>query len=206
MIAIVLLSTIVHLTHFPIVTEDKLLIAVFWGFFLGLWIGLSIRWWAVIDGTEVLAIFINKKSALSIGDVILIFNIFIFAFACYVFSIETGMYAMLTYLAASKTVDFVVSWLQEYVGVTIISERSHEIRQVIYDNLEKKCIMYSGKNLEEWSSVWNKKIDILYLVLTRLEISKLSTEVDKIDSEASTIITSIKDIRGNMSEKQHIHG
>lgn len=200
-LAIVFLSIIVHLIHFPAITQDKLLISVFGWFFLGLGIGLSIRWGAVIDGTEVLAIFINKKSFLTIGDVILIFNIIIFAFASYVFSIETGMYAMLTYLSASKTVDFVVSGLQEYVGATIISEHSEEIRISLQESLGRKCIVYSGKNPDEGNILWSKKTDIVYLVLSRLEIAKLNTEVDKIDEEASIITTSIKEIRGNISQK-----
>ena len=120
-IAIILLAICVHFLPFPIITSDKLLIAIFGGFFLGLGIGLAIRGGSVIDGTEVLAIFVSRKTSLTIGDVILIFNVLIFSVAAYVFSIEISLYAMLTYFGASKTVDFVVSGIEEYVGVTIIS-------------------------------------------------------------------------------------
>ena len=101
-IAIILLAICVHFLPFPIITSDKLLIAIFGGFFLGLGIGLAIRGGSVIDGTEVLAIFVSKKTSLTIGDVILIFNVLIFSVAAYVFSIEISLYAMLTYFGASK--------------------------------------------------------------------------------------------------------
>lgn len=134
-IAITLLAVTVHFIPFPIITEDKLLIAVFGGFFLGLGIGLAIRGGSVIDGTEVLAVFVSRKISLTIGDVILILNILIFGVAAYVFTIEISLYAMLTYLAASKTVDFVVSGIEEYVGVTIISDKNEEIRLAILEKL-----------------------------------------------------------------------
>ena len=125
-IAIILLALSVHFIPFPVITNDNLLVAIFGGFFLGLGIGLSIRGGSVIDGTEVLAIFVSKKTSMTIGDVILVFNVLIFSVAAYVFTIEISLYAMLTYLAASKTVDFVVSGIEEYIGVTIISEHSDE--------------------------------------------------------------------------------
>ena len=107
--AVILLAIAVYFIPLSSVTDDKLLIAVFGGFFLGLGIGLAIRGGAVIDGTEVLAIFMSRKTALTIGDIILIFNVMIFSVAAYVFSVEIALYAILTYLAAAKTVDFVVT-------------------------------------------------------------------------------------------------
>ena len=196
-LAITLLALVVHFFAFPVVTNDKLLIAVFGGFFLGLGIGLAIRGGAVIDGTEVLAVFVSRKISLTIGDVILIFNIMIFSVAAYVFSVETALYAMLTYLAASKTVDFVVSGIEEYVGVTIISYKNEEIRKAILEKMGRACTIYSGKrgqSLEE--------IDILYTLLTRLELAKLHTEVDKIDKNAFVIMHSIKDAKGGMIKKR----
>ncbi|MDH5399840.1 MAG: YitT family protein, partial [Cyclobacteriaceae bacterium] len=125
-IAILLLALFVHFISYPVVTQDKLLIAVFGGFFLGLGIGLAVRGGAVIDGTEVLAIYISRKTSMTIGDVILMFNVLIFFVAAYVFTVEISLYAMLTYLSASKTVDFVVSGIEEYLGVTIISDKSED--------------------------------------------------------------------------------
>jgi len=196
-IAIVLLAISVHFIPFPIITNDKLLIAIFGGFFLGLGIGLAIRGGSVIDGTEVLAIFVSKKSSLTIGDVILIFNVLIFLVAAYVFTIEISLYAMLTYLAASKTVDFVVSGIEEYVGVTIISDYSEEIRLSIIEKLGRGCTIYSGKRGQTL-----EQIEIVYTLITRLELAKLHTEIDKIDKNAFIVMHSINDAKGGMIKKR----
>ena len=196
-IAIVLLALSIHFIPFPIITNDKLLIAIFGGFFLGLGIGLAIRGGSVIDGTEVLAIFVSKKTSLTIGDVILLFNVLIFSFAAYVFSIEISLYAMLTYLAASKTVDFVVSGIEEYVGVTIISDYSEEIRLAVIEKVGRSCTIYSGKRGQTL-----EKTEIIYTLVTRLELAKLHTEIDKIDKDAFVVMHSIKDARGGMIKKR----
>ncbi len=196
-IAIVLLAVSVHFIPFPIITTDKLLIAIFGGFFLGLGIGLAIRGGSVIDGTEVLAIFVSKKTSLTIGDVILIFNVLIFSAAAYVFTIEISLYAMLTYLAASKTVDFVVSGIEEYVGVTIISDYSEDIRLAIIEKLGRGCTIYSGKRGQTL-----EQTEIVYTLITRLELAKLHTEIDKIDKDAFIVMHSIKDAKGGMIKKR----
>lgn len=196
-VAIILLAVSVHFIPFPIITHDKLLIAVFGGFFLGLGIGLAIRGGSVIDGTEVLAVFVSRKTSLTIGDVIMIFNIFIFGVAAYAFTIEISLYAMLTYLAASKTVDFVVSGIEEYLGVTIISDKNEEIRLAIIEKLGRGCTIYSGKRGQSL-----EQTDIIYTLITRLELSKLQTELDKIDKDAFIIMHSIKDAKGGMIKKR----
>ncbi len=196
-IAIILLAISVHIIPFPTITDDKLLIAVFGGFFLGLGIGLAIRGGSVIDGTEVLAVYISRKTSLTIGDVILLFNIVIFSVAAYVFSIEVSLYAMLTYLAASKTVDFVVSGIEEYVGVTIISDFSDDIRLVIIEKLGRGCTVYSGKRGQTL-----QQTEIVYTLITRLELAKLHTEIDKIDKNAFVVMHSIKDAKGGMIKKR----
>ena len=196
-IAIILLAISVHFIPYPMITNDKLLIAIFGGFFLGLGIGLAIRGGSVIDGTEVLAISISRSTSLTIGDVILLFNVLIFSFAAYVFSIEISLYAMLTYLAASKTVDYVVSGIEEYVGVTIISNNSEEIRIAILEKLGRGCTIYTGKKGHT-----KEDTEIVYTLLTRLELSKLHTEIDKIDKDAFTVMHSIKDAKGGMIKKR----
>jgi len=201
-IAIFLLAIFVHFIPFPIITEDKLLIAVFGGFFLGMGIGLAIRGGAVIDGTEVLAVFISRKTAMTIGDVILIFNIIIFGVAAYVFSIGIALYAILTYLSASKTIDFVVSGIEEYVGVTIISDKNEDIRLAIIENMGRGCTIYSGKRGFGKRGDVLKETDILYTLITRLELAKLHTEIDKIDTKAFIVMHSIKDAKGGMIKKR----
>ena len=202
LVAIVLLALTVHFVPFPTITNDKLLIAVFGGFFLGLGIGLAIRGGSVIDGTEILAVFAGRKTSMTIADVILVLNVFIFMVAAYVFSIEIALYAILTYLAASKTVDFIVSGIEEYIGVTIISEHSEEIRLAIIENLGRGCTLYYGKKGFAKRGGKLKKTDIVYTLITRLELSKLKSEVDKIDKDAFVVMHSIKDVKGGMIKKK----
>lgn len=203
--AVIVLAIAVHFIPSFILTNDRLLIAVFGGFFLGAGIGLAIRGGAVIDGTEVLAIYLSKKSSLSIGDVILVFNVIIFSFAAYVFSIEIALYAMLTYLAASKTVDYIVSGIEEYIGVTIISEHSEEIRLAVIEKMGRGCTIYLGKKGYAKRGEPLKEADIVYTLLTRLEISKLQSEIDKIDPGAFVIMHSIKDAKGGMIKKRPLN-
>src|SRR6185295_2291907 len=127
-IAISTLAVVVAVIPYPQITQDKLLIAIFGGFFLGLGIGLAVRGGGVIDGTEVLAISLSRRLGLTVGDIILVVNIIIFSVAAYVLSVETALYSILTYLSASKTVDFVIEGIEEYTGVTIISVKAEDIR------------------------------------------------------------------------------
>ncbi len=200
-VAIALLAIVVHFVDYPIVTEDKLLIAVFGGFFLGLGIGLAMRGGSVIDGTEVLAIFLSRKLSITVGDVLLLINIVIFSFGAYVLSIEIALYAILTYLAAAKTIDFVVDGVEEYVGVTIISEKHTEMRIMITEKLRRACTIYAGKGGFGTNGKSYEK-DIIYTIVTRLELARLNTEIDKIDKNAFIIMGLVKDLRGGMIKKK----
>ncbi len=201
-IAIIGLAIVVHFIPYPLITSDKLLIAVFGGFFLGTGIGMAIRGGSVIDGTEVLAIHLSKKTGLTIGDIILIFNIIIFSFGAYILSIEVALYAMLTYLAAAKTINFVIEGVEEYTGITIISDNSDKIRLMITEKLGRGVTLYTGQGGYGKRSDDLKQIDIVYTVITRLEIARLRTEIDKIDSDAFIIMNSIKDTKGGMIKKR----
>ncbi len=200
-IAIAMLALVVHYVDYPTITEDKLLIAVFGGFFLGLGIGMAMRGGSVIDGTEVLAIFLSRKLSITVGDVLLLINIFIFSFGAYILSVEIALYAILTYLAAAKTVDFVVDGVEEYVGVTIISDRHEELRIMLIEKLQRACTIYAGKG-GFGSSGKSYDKDIIYTVVTRLELAKLHTEIDKIDKKAFIIMGLVKDLRGGMIKKK----
>ena len=199
--AIALLAFVVHFVEYPIITEDKLLIAVFGGFFLGLGIGMSMRGRSVIDGTEVLAIYLSRKLSITVGDVLLMINIIIFSFGAYVLSIETALYAILTYLAAAKTVDFVVDGVEEYVGLTIISEANDDIKTMLTKKLGRACTIYAGKG-GYGHSISDKPRDIIYTVVTRLELPRLKTEIDKIDRKAFLIMGIVKDIKGGMIKRR----
>ncbi|HEY0039969.1 MAG TPA: YitT family protein, partial [Flavisolibacter sp.] len=160
-----------------------------------------IRGGGVIDGTEVLAIYLSRKISLTVGDFILLFNIIIFAVAAYLLSMEIAMYSILTYLAASKMVDFILEGIEEYTGVTIISTHSHQIMQMIQNRLHRGLTVYSGRKGYGKSGLSNQNIDIIFTVITRLEINRLTTEVNNIDPRAFIVMQSIKDTRGGMVKK-----
>jgi uncharacterized membrane-anchored protein YitT (DUF2179 family) len=201
MLAISGLALVVATVTFPNVTNDNLLVAIFGGFFLGAGIGLSVRGGAVIDGTEVLAIYLSRKFGTTIGDIIIIINVLIFSAAAYFLSIEIALYSMITYLSASKTLDFIIEGIEEYTGVTIISSHSQKIKQMIIDTLGRGVTIYNGKS--GFGNKGEKKdIDIVYTVLTRLEVNRLNTELEKIDRSAFVIMSSIRDTKGGMIKKR----
>lgn len=202
MLAIIALALCVAFINYPIITYDKLLVSVFGGFFLGAGIGLAVRGGCVIDGTEVLAIFISRKTSSTIGDIIMVINILIFISAAYFLDRETALYAMLTYLAASKTVDFIIEGLEEYTGVTIISSKSEIIRLMIIEKMGRGVTVYYGKRGFGKSGDKNFDMDIIYTVITRLEISKLYTELTIIDPNAFVVMNSVKDMKGGMIKKR----
>ena len=201
--AIVGLSAVLFLFEFPEVTQDRLLVAVFGGFFLGAGIGLSIRGGAVLDGTEVLAIYLSRKAGLKIGDIIILINVVIFLTAAYFLSIEAALYSMLTYLAASRTLDFIVDGIEEYTGVTIISAESERIRHMITDTMGRGLTLFPAMG-GYVNNGRQAEYQVVYTVITRLEISKLYRELDKIDPGAFVVMSSINDTRGGMIKKQMV--
>ena len=201
MIAIGGLALVLATVKFPNVTNDNLLVAVFGGFFLGAGIGLTVRGGAVIDGTEILAIYLSRKLGTTIGDIIILINVLIFSAAAYFLSIEIALYSMITYLAASKTLDFIIEGIEEYIGVTIVSSHSEDIRQMIIDKMGRGCTVYTGKK-GYGKKGETKDVDIIYTVITRLEINKLNTEIEKIEPDTFVVMSSVKDTKGGMIKKR----
>ena len=202
MLGILGLAICLAVVNYPMVTNDKLLVAVFGGFFLGAGIGFAIRGGGVLDGTEVLAIFISRKTGSTIGDIIMVINIVIFASATYFLGLETALYSMLTYLSASKTVDFLIEGIEEYLGVTIISRKNDEIRQMIINTIGRGVTVYKGTGGYGKRGVLNQDTEIVFTVVTRLEISRLRSEIEKIDDDAFVVMHSIKDTKGGMIKKR----
>ncbi len=200
-LAITGLAVCLATVSFPNVTTDNLLVAVFGGFFLGAGIGLAVRGGAVIDGTEVLAIYLSKKFGTTIGDIIILINVIIFSVAAYLLGTEIALYSMITYLSASKTLDFIIEGIEEYIGATIVSTHSEEIRQMIIHTMGRGVTMYTGKRGYGHHGE-RAEIDIVYTVVTRLELNKLNIELTKIDPHAFVVMNSVKDIKGGMIKKR----
>lgn len=203
-LAIAGLAVCLATVTFPNVTNDNLLVAVFGGFFLGAGIGFAVRGGAVIDGTEVLAIFISRKFGTTVGDVIIVINVLIFSAAAYFLGVEIALYSMITYIAASKTLDFIIEGIEEYIGVTIVSTHNEEIRQMIVHNLGRGVTVYNGKR-GYGKTGESQDIEIIYSVITRLDINKLNTEIQKIDPNAFVVMSSVKDIKGGMIKRRPLH-
>ncbi|PIQ20473.1 MAG: hypothetical protein COW65_14795 [Cytophagales bacterium CG18_big_fil_WC_8_21_14_2_50_42_9] len=205
-LAIAGLSVCLAVVHFPDVTPDKLLTAIFGGVFIGAGIGLAMRGGAVLDGTEIAALVFTKKYAfLKVSDFILFLNIIIFSAAAFILSIESALYSILTYFAASKMIDFLMNGIEQYTGVTIVSEHSEEIRQAVTTKLGRGVTIYQGKRGFGKRGDRELGIDIIFTVVTRFEIPDLRREVRLIDAHAFIFQHSIDDAEGGMVKKKPLH-
>lgn len=203
-VAIALLALTLFTVHFPEVTQDKLLVSVFGGFFLGAGIGLSMRGGSVLDGTEVLAIFLSRRVGAKVSDWVILINLVIFGAAAYLLSIEQALYSLLTYIVASKALDFVVDGIEEYTGVTIISKDPEAVRRAIVEKMGAGVTIYRGRGGYRLNP-HGKDIDIITTVITRLEISRLTRLINEIDESAFVTMSSINDTRGGMVKRKGVH-
>jgi uncharacterized membrane-anchored protein YitT (DUF2179 family) len=200
-LAIAGLSAALATMHFPDVTPDRLLTAVFGGFFIGAGIGLAVRGGAVLDGTEIAALLISKRShLLKVGDLILGFNIVLFLAAMSILGVEPALYSILTYLAAARTLDFVIYGLEQYTAITIMSSRSALIRERIVGELERGVTVYKG-----YGGLTGAEQEILYCVVTRLEIGKVKTIVRAIDEHAFVVSHPLADAEGGVVRRAAMH-
>jgi uncharacterized membrane-anchored protein YitT (DUF2179 family) len=200
-ICIAVLAIVIIVLPYPVVTNDKVLIAVFGGFFLGAGIGLTIRGGAVIDGTEILAIHLSRGRSISVGDFIMLFNIIIFSVAAYLHTIEMALYSILTYMAAAKTIDFILDGIEEFTGVTIISPHTEAIADFIKHKMGRGLTIYTG-NKGYGKRGDRHNTEIIFTVVTRLEITRLKQEVEKIDPNAFIVMQSVNDTHGGMVKKR----
>jgi uncharacterized membrane-anchored protein YitT (DUF2179 family) len=206
--AIAGLSLVLATVNFPVITHDKLLIAIFGGIFLGAGVGFSVRGGGVLDGTEILALYIWRKSETSIGDMIMVFNVVIFSCAAFILGIEPALYSILTYLAASKTIDYLVEGVEEYTGVTIISENSNKVKRILMTKFGRGITIYKGKR-----SMIGKNADlegvadmeIIFTIVTRLEIGKDKKLVNEVDENAFIYCSPISNTKGGVLKKRPLH-
>lgn len=187
--------------HFPVVTSDRVLEAVFGGFFLGGGIGLAVRGGAVLDGTEIAALLISKRShLLKVGDVILLFNVALFLAAMSVLGVEAALYSILTYFTAAKTLDFVIHGIEEYTAITIISGQADPIRTAITNELGRGVTVYRG-----YGGMTRSEQHILFCVVTRLEIGKVKTIIKSIDENAFIVSHALADVEGGVVKRAALH-
>lgn len=198
-VAIVLIALILNFVHFPEITHDKLLVAIFGGVFLGIGIGLCMRGGGTFDGMEVLALMTFKKSSFSITEIILGMNIIIFVIAASFLKIETALYAILTYVIASQITKYVIEGIEAYTGVTIISGNSEEIKKALVLTLNRGITVYKGeRGFMKETFEQSADVDIIFTIVTRLEVRKLQNIVKSIDPKAFIFTQTVREPQGGI--------
>ena len=193
-VAIAALAIVLAVVRFPDVTHDSLLIAVFGGVFLGAGIGLAVRGGAVLDGTEIAALVIGKRSpVLKVGDVILGFNVLLFLTAMTALGIEKALYSMLTYVSAARTLDFILHGIEEFTAITIMSAAPQAIRTAILEEMGRGVTIYKARG-----GMTGDDREILYCVVTRLEIGRVLRIVEAFDASAFVVQHPLADVRGGV--------
>lgn len=201
--AIIGVGICLQFIHYPIITSDKLLVCIFGGVFMGTGIGLAIRGGCALDGIEVLALYTLKRSSFTISEIILGINVIIFAIAAFKLGLPTALYSIMTYYAASRTINFVIEGLEEYTGFTIISGKSEIIKQKLVLETGRGITIYKGERgfLKESFEV-SHPTDIIFTVVTRLEVRRLKNIVYSIDPKAFMFTSSIKEASGGVLKKR----
>ena len=201
LLAIVLLTLLMYFIQIPAFTDDKVLIAVFGGFLIGLGIGLVIRGGGVLDGLEIIAFYTTRNSGFSTGEIILAFNAVIFLISAFVFSIETAMYSFLVYFTAMKTSDYVVDGFEEFTALNIISEKCDAVKSLIVKDFGKAITVYRGERGYLPHSFDVKfDCDIVMTIVSRLEIHRLKEAIIKIDPNAFFYVQRIKEVKGGIGK------
>jgi uncharacterized membrane-anchored protein YitT (DUF2179 family) len=196
-ISIGLFALMLALVPFPMITHDKLLTSVFGGVLLGAGIGCAIRGGGVLDGTEILALYLSRTNTATVGTVILMFNVVLFSVAAIFLGIESALYSILTYFAASKTVDFVLYGIEGYSGATIISTKNRTIREAIISELKRGVTVYKAKG-----GMCSEDMEVLFCVLTRLELPDLKKIVYERDPSAVLFVHHITDAMGGVLKRR----
>jgi uncharacterized membrane-anchored protein YitT (DUF2179 family)/HD superfamily phosphodiesterase len=206
LVTIILLGFSLSLLPMITITSDHLLVSIFGGFFLGVGIGLTMRAGCAIDGIEVLALYTWRKTSFSISEIILALNIIIFSIAAIKYGPESALYSMLTYFTASKTIDYVIEGVEAYTGVTIISGKSEIIKERMVNELGRGITVYKGeRGFLPGKFEVHAEVDIIFTVITRLELRRLINLVNDIDPKAFLFASTVKEASGGILKRRHIH-
>jgi uncharacterized membrane-anchored protein YitT (DUF2179 family) len=198
-LAVILLTIGLLLVDMPSVTNDKLLIAIFGGILIGTGVGLVIRSGGVLDGAEVIAVFTRRRFGFSNSEIIMIFNTFIFAGAAFHFGIETAMYSLITYFAATKTTDYIVDGIEQYTAINIISSKDELVKDYLVNELGKGITVFKGeRGFLPGSFHIKTDCEIIVAIVTRLEINQIQNAVVLIDPKAFIYSQSINEATGGI--------
>ena len=205
-LAVVGLALCLHFIPYPQITSDKLLVSIFGGVFMGLGVGLAIRGGCALDGIEVLALYTGKRISFTISEIILGINIIIFLIAAIKLGLPVALYSILTYYTASRTINFVIEGIEEYTGVTIISGQSEKIKEKLVMDLGRGITVYKGeRGFMKDSFEISQSVDIVFTVVTRMELSRLKNLVEDIDPKAFIFTSIIKEAAGGILKRRARH-
>lgn len=180
-----------YFESFHEVTDEILLATIFGGVLLGVSVGIIIRSGACIDGTESVALVISKKTSLSVGQVVMLFNFFIYSVAAIVFGIDRALYSVLTYFITYKVIDLVSEGLEQAKAALIVTEKGTDMANEIYKRLGRTVTRINGKGLLSGEK------EVMYCVLTRIEVFELKRIANEMDESAFISILEVSDIIGN---------
>lgn len=198
--AVLCLSIGVSILHpIPGITHDILLASVFGGIILGAGVGIIIRSGGSLDGTEIVAIILDRRTSFSIGEIVMFFNLFILGTSGFIFGWDRAMYSLIAYFIAFKVIDITVEGLDESKAVTIISEKHKDISEALMDRLGRGITLLQGKGGYKGYST-----NVIYVVVSRLEIAKLKSIVHGFDDDALVTIGSVE-VSGKKYKKKAIH-
>ena len=196
-ISIIGLALFIHFENFGTITDDKLLISIFGGLFLGSGIGIAIRNGSVLDGSEILGIYLNDKFGFSIGQVILLFNIVLFSITAYVISVEVALYSILTYIVTAKVTDLTIEGFEDFIGVTIVSKEFLKIKMAIMQELGAGLTSYKGSK-GFGSQGEQEDFDIIHTIINRIDIKKMHRLIDNIDDQAFIVEFDVNNVKGGV--------
>ncbi len=199
-LSIVALAVFIHFENFNAITDDKLLIAIFGGLLLGSGIGITIKNGAVLDGSEILGIFVNERLGISIGKVILYFNALLFAATAILISLEIAMYSILTFIVTAKVIDLMIEGFEDYIGLMIVSDQFDEINKKLVDDVNIGTTLYKGSGGYGKRGLQTEK-EIIHTVINRIDIRRTYAIINDIDSNAFIIEFDVNNIQGGMSSK-----
>ncbi|RNC85033.1 MAG: YitT family protein [Winogradskyella sp.] len=196
-ISIIGLSLFIYFENFETITDDKLLISIFGGLFLGAGIGIAIRNGSVLDGSEILGVYLNDKFGISIGQIILVFNIILFSVTAFVLTVEVALYSILTYIVTAKVTDLIIEGFEDFIGITIVSKKYEAVEAAIMQHLGTGMTLYKGTR-GIGNTGKQEDFDIIHTVINRIDIKKMYRIVNAIDSNAFIVEFDVNSVKGGV--------
>jgi len=196
-LSILAFASLIHFGNYGTITEDKLLISIFGGLCLGAGIGIAIRNGSVLDGSEILGIYLNDRFGFSIGQVILLFNVVLFSITAYVVSVEVALYSILTYIITAKVTDMTIEGFEDFIGVTIVSNEYAAIKHAIMIELGVGLTTYKGSK-GFGSNGPQQDFDIIHTIINRIDIKKMHRIIEEIDENAFIVEFDVNNVKGGV--------